>query len=117
MGFRYYKRVSLGKGLNVNLSKTGVGVSAGVSGLRYSMHSSGRRTTTAGVPGTGLYYRSDKMASLGDSVRSKLEANTPHPNRLGSPDEYAMLVGHVVANPMLNGEVIRLDGALRMPPR
>ena len=38
-------------------------------------------------------------------------------NRLGSPDEYAMLVGHVVANPMLNGEVIRLDGALRMPPR
>jgi NAD(P)-dependent dehydrogenase (short-subunit alcohol dehydrogenase family) len=57
------------------------------------------------------------MASLGDNVRSKLEANTPHPNRLGTPDEYAMLVGHIVANPMLNGEVIRLDGALRLPPR
>jgi NAD(P)-dependent dehydrogenase (short-subunit alcohol dehydrogenase family) len=57
------------------------------------------------------------MASLGESVRSKLEASTPHPNRLGTPDEYAMLVGHIVANPMLNGEVIRLDGALRLPHR
>lgn len=57
------------------------------------------------------------MASLGDSVRSRLEASTPHPNRLGTPDEYAMLVGHIVANPMLNGEVIRLDGALRLPHR
>jgi NAD(P)-dependent dehydrogenase (short-subunit alcohol dehydrogenase family) len=57
------------------------------------------------------------MATLGDSVRSKLEASTPHPNRLGTPDEYAMLVGHIVANPMLNGEVIRLDGALRLPHR
>jgi hypothetical protein len=41
----------------------------------------------------------------------------PHPARLGRPEEYAELAAHVVANPMLNGEVIRLDGALRMPPR
>ena len=41
----------------------------------------------------------------------------PHPSRLGDPDEYANLVRHIVDNPMLNGEVIRLDGALRMPPR
>ena len=41
----------------------------------------------------------------------------PHPSRLGNPDEYASLVRHIVDNGMLNGEVIRLDGALRMPPR
>jgi hypothetical protein len=41
----------------------------------------------------------------------------PHPARLGDPDEFAMLVASIVENPMLNGEVIRLDGALRLPPR
>jgi hypothetical protein len=41
----------------------------------------------------------------------------PHPSRLGDPSEYAALVAHIVANPMLNGEVIRLDGAIRMAPR
>ena len=41
----------------------------------------------------------------------------PHPARLGPPEEYAQLVDPIVANPLLNGEVIRLDGALRMPPR
>jgi hypothetical protein len=41
----------------------------------------------------------------------------PHPSRLGNPDEYGALVEHIVANPMLNGEVIRLDGAIRMAPR
>ena len=46
-----------------------------------------------------------------------LAAQIPHPSRLGKPEEYAALVLHVVENPMLNGEVIRLDGALRLPPR
>jgi hypothetical protein len=41
----------------------------------------------------------------------------PHPSRLGDPDEYAALAAHIVANSMLNGEVIRLDGAIRMAPR
>jgi len=41
----------------------------------------------------------------------------PPPSRLGRPVEYASLVAHIIDNPMLNGEVIRLDGALRMPPR
>jgi hypothetical protein len=41
----------------------------------------------------------------------------PHPARLGRPEEFAQLVEHVVANPMLNGETIRLDGAIRMAPR
>jgi hypothetical protein len=46
-----------------------------------------------------------------------LEALVPHPKRLGRPEEYAMLVSAIIENPLLNGEVIRLDGALRMPPR
>ncbi len=57
------------------------------------------------------------LAGLPEEARSKLAENVPHPHRLGDPSEYAALVLHVVENPMLNGEVIRLDGALRMPPR
>ncbi|MVA76809.1 SDR family NAD(P)-dependent oxidoreductase [Auraticoccus sp. F435] len=57
------------------------------------------------------------MAGLGEEVRSSLEALVPHPPRLGRPEEYALLVEQLVANPLLNGEVVRLDGALRMPPR
>ena len=70
MGFRFHKSVGLGKGLRLNLSKTGIGGSAGVPGLRYSVHSSGRSTRTAGLPGTGLYYRKDsKIGPIGGSVR------------------------------------------------
>ena len=57
------------------------------------------------------------LAGLPAETRSTLEAQVPHPARLGRPEEYAMLVEQIVANPLLNGEVIRLDGALRMPPR
>ncbi|MFN7052156.1 MAG: 3-hydroxyacyl-CoA dehydrogenase, partial [Gemmobacter sp.] len=46
-----------------------------------------------------------------------LGAGVPFPARLGQPDEFAALVAHIIGNQMLNGEVIRLDGALRMPPR
>ena len=46
----------------------------------------------------------------------ELGAQVPFPNRLGKPDEYAALAQHIVENRMINGEVIRLDGALRMPP-
>ncbi len=57
------------------------------------------------------------MAGLSDEVRVGLAQTVPHPQRLGRPSEFAALVRHVIENPMLNGEVIRLDGALRMPPR
>jgi 3-hydroxyacyl-CoA dehydrogenase / 3-hydroxy-2-methylbutyryl-CoA dehydrogenase len=57
------------------------------------------------------------FALLTEEQREALASNIPHPARLGTPDEYAALVAHIVENPMLNGEVIRLDGALRMPPR
>jgi NAD(P)-dependent dehydrogenase (short-subunit alcohol dehydrogenase family) len=57
------------------------------------------------------------LAGLPEETRKALGEQVPHPHRLGRPDEYADLAAHVVENPMLNGEVIRLDGALRMPPR
>ena len=57
------------------------------------------------------------LARLPDPVKDSLGKAVPHPSRLGRPDEFAMLAMHVVDNPMLNGETIRLDGALRMGPR
>lgn len=57
------------------------------------------------------------MAGLPGETKQVLEALVPHPARLGRPEEYAQLVEQIVANPLLNGETIRLDGALRMPPR
>jgi NAD(P)-dependent dehydrogenase (short-subunit alcohol dehydrogenase family) len=57
------------------------------------------------------------MAGLPGETKSILEALVPHPPRLGRPEEYALLVSSIIENPLLNGEVIRLDGALRMPPR
>jgi NAD(P)-dependent dehydrogenase (short-subunit alcohol dehydrogenase family) len=57
------------------------------------------------------------LGSLPPEARDSLGAAVPHPARLGDPAEYAALVVHVVENEMLNGEVIRLDGALRMTPR
>jgi len=55
--------------------------------------------------------------SLPDEAVASLGAQVPHPSRLGDPVEFAALVSHIVANPMLNGETIRLDGAIRMAPR
>jgi NAD(P)-dependent dehydrogenase (short-subunit alcohol dehydrogenase family) len=57
------------------------------------------------------------LGRLSDEIRASLAASVPHPARLGQPTEYAQLVLHIVENPLLNGEVIRLDGALRMAPR
>jgi hypothetical protein len=57
------------------------------------------------------------MAGLPADVQESLGRTVPFPPRLGKPSEYAALVRHICENPMLNGEVIRLDGALRMPPR
>jgi NAD(P)-dependent dehydrogenase (short-subunit alcohol dehydrogenase family) len=57
------------------------------------------------------------LAQLRDDLRASLEAQIPFPSRLARPAEYAALVRHIVDNPYLNGEVIRLDGALRMAPQ
>ncbi len=55
--------------------------------------------------------------TLPDDIREGLAASVPYPARLGRPEEYATLVLHIAANRFLNGETIRLDGALRLPPR
>ena len=56
------------------------------------------------------------MALLPENAKKALAAQVPQPARMGDPDEFAALVVHIIENPMLNGEVIRLDGAARMPP-
>ena len=57
------------------------------------------------------------LAAMPDQVRASLGAQIPFPSRLGRPEEYAALVRHILENPMLNGETIRLDGAIRMAPK
>ncbi|MFN2465748.1 MAG: SDR family NAD(P)-dependent oxidoreductase [Candidatus Dormibacteria bacterium] len=63
------------------------------------------------APGT---FDTPMLAGLPEQAVEKLAADIPHPNRLGRPAEFGALVRHIVENPMLNGSVIRLDGALRM---
>jgi NAD(P)-dependent dehydrogenase (short-subunit alcohol dehydrogenase family) len=62
-------------------------------------------------------FETPMMAGMPEEAKASLGSQVPHPARLGQPDEYAMLVEHIVRNPMLNGETIRLDGAIRMAPR
>ena len=62
-------------------------------------------------------FRTPLLETLSREARDSLGKQVPFPSRLGHPDEFALLVQSIIANPMLNGEVIRLDGALRMAPR
>ncbi len=64
----------------------------------------------------GLFH-TPLFATLPDEAIASLGAQVPHPSRLGDPAEYAALARHIVENLMLNGETIRLDGAIRMAPR
>jgi NAD(P)-dependent dehydrogenase (short-subunit alcohol dehydrogenase family) len=64
----------------------------------------------------GLFH-TPLFATLPEEAITSLGAQVPHPSRLGDPTEYAALARHIVENPMLNGETIRLDGAIRMGPR
>jgi NAD(P)-dependent dehydrogenase (short-subunit alcohol dehydrogenase family) len=75
--------------------------------------SSGIRVVTI-APGL---FMTPMLAALPEEARDSLGKQVPFPPRLGRPAEYAQLVGQIVANPMLNGETIRLDGAIRMAPR
>lgn len=61
-------------------------------------------------------FETPMMASLPEQAQEALGSKTPHPSRLGTPSEYAALVEHIAQNPMLNGETIRLDGAVRLEP-
>lgn len=62
-------------------------------------------------------FRTPMVATMPDDVQKSLAAQIPFPPRLGKPEEFADLVVHIVENPMLNGETIRLDGAIRMQPK
>lgn len=66
------------------------------------------------APGT---FDTPLLGMLSDEIRAALAATIPHPSRLGRPEEFGALACHIVENSYLNGEVIRLDGALRMAPR
>ena len=90
---------------------------AGVVGLTLpaarELASSGIRVCAI-APGI---FETPMLLGLPQEVQDSLGAAVPFPSRLGKPEEYAALVRAIVENPMLNGEVIRLDGALRMQPR
>ncbi len=62
-------------------------------------------------------FKTALLGSLSEEAQQSLGKQVPHPARLGDPDEYGALAVHIIENPMLNGEVIRLDGAIRMAPR
>lgn len=68
-------------------------------------------TIAPGIFGTPMIF------GMPQAVQNSLAAGVPFPSRLGTPQDYAKLVRHILDNDMLNGEVIRLDGAIRMPPR
>lgn len=90
---------------------------AGVVGMTLPM---ARDLSRGGVRVMGIapgLFMTPMLASLPQEVQDSLGAQVPFPSRLGDPAEYAALVQHIAENPMLNGEVIRLDGAIRMGPR
>jgi NAD(P)-dependent dehydrogenase (short-subunit alcohol dehydrogenase family) len=66
------------------------------------------------APGT---FETPMLLTASEEIRRSLAAQVPHPNRAGKPEEFARLTRAIVDNPMLNGETIRLDGAIRMAPR
>jgi NAD(P)-dependent dehydrogenase (short-subunit alcohol dehydrogenase family) len=68
-------------------------------------------TIAPGIFGTPMLF------SMPQDVRDALAASVPFPSRLGTPEDYARLARHIVENEMLNGEVIRLDGAIRLAPK
>lgn len=76
MGFRFYKSVSLGKGIRITASKSGLGIGAGLPGLRYSVHSSGRTRRTMSVPGSGVSHVSYGSARRSSSQGSSRETPT-----------------------------------------
>ena len=90
---------------------------AGVAGLTLPVARELARVGIRVVTIAPGLFETPMLASLPPDVQKALGDSVPFPQRLGQPREFAALVKHVVENPMLNGEVIRLDGALRMAPR
>jgi NAD(P)-dependent dehydrogenase (short-subunit alcohol dehydrogenase family) len=89
------------------------GVAAMTLPVARDLARSGIRVVTI-APGI---FRTPMMAAMPQDVQDSLGASVPFPSRLGEPSEYAALAVHIIENQMLNGETIRLDGAIRMAPR
>ena len=89
------------------------GVAAMTLPIARELARSGIRIVTI-APGI---FDTPMLAGLPEAARASLGQQVPFPSRLGQPDEYAQLVEAIVTNPMLNGETIRLDGAIRTAPR
>ncbi|MBX3098528.1 MAG: SDR family NAD(P)-dependent oxidoreductase [Salinibacterium sp.] len=92
-------------------SKGGVAAMALPLAREFAVHLIRVMTIAPGI------FETPMMAGLPQEAQDSLGKQVPHPSRLGRPSEYAALVQHIVENPMLNGETIRLDGAIRMAPR
>jgi NAD(P)-dependent dehydrogenase (short-subunit alcohol dehydrogenase family) len=90
---------------------------AGVAGITLPVARELARDAVRVVTIAPGLFDTPMMAGLPEAARQSLAGTVPYPPRLGKPSEYADLVAHVVSNVMVNGEVIRLDGALRMAPR
>ena len=90
---------------------------AGVAGLTLPVARELARVGIRCVTIAPGIFATPMMAGMPEEVQASLAATVPFPSRLGRPEEFAALVAHVVENTMLNGEVVRLDGALRMAPR
>src|SRR4051794_30432232 len=82
MGIRFRRSIKIAPGIRLSVTKTGIGVSAGIRGARYSVHSSGRRTTTFGIPGTGLSHVS---TTYGSRPESRAPSSTAVPPRSTGP--------------------------------
>ncbi|MPY67395.1 3-hydroxyacyl-CoA dehydrogenase [Deinococcus sp. SDU3-2] len=90
---------------------------AGVAGLTLPLARDLARSGIRAVTVAPGLFETPMLAGLPEEVQASLGAQVPFPSRLGRADEYAALVRHIFENPMLNGETIRLDGAIRMGPR
>lgn len=103
MGFRIRKSFKVAKGVRVNLSKSGVGVSVGTRGLRHSIHSSGRRTSTFGIPGSGISYvktssttRKNSVVS-NNAIQKKLEKQLEIEKNKKIVEEYNLLLEKIIS--------------------
>src|SRR4051812_5238934 len=105
MGFRARKSVGLGGGLRLTASKSGLGLSAGTRGARYSVHSSGRRTASVGIPGTGLGYTTSRggggRSRSRHAAASAPAAAPPKPGMLAPAHEKAF---YKALHAYMNGE-------------
>lgn len=97
MGFRFRKSISLGGGMRLNLNKKSAGLSFGGKGFRYSINTNGRRTASAGIPGTGLYYT---KSSGGGKKKSKYQKTS---NNFNSPNNGTPNSGNNYMSPSPNG--------------